>query len=226
MCCNYINLCFLQLQKNSTPSKPDYCSFADYVKEKCKLLPIKERKIATCKPKVNLSRVLEKESRPEAGSCKVNPITPENYPVKPAKWWVKELDLNLEDHSFLTNPQGWLTDKHILAVNKLLHIQFPSQNGLQSPLILAKQLKSNGSNENFVQIVNIANQHWVCISNRLSKDNKVEVYDSLPYYTLSSLTLRKQVAAVIRTSAEFITLEHIQVQHQIGGSDDHTVLWQ
>ncbi len=80
-------------------------------------------------------------------------------------------------------------------------------------------MKFSGSNSNFVQIVNIANQHWVCISNKLTENGKVEVYDSLPYYTLSSLTLRKQVAAMIRTPTESITLEHIQVQRQVGRSD-------
>ena len=117
---------------------------------------------------------------------------------------------DLKDHSLLKNPQGWLTDKHIQAVNKLLHIQFPSQNGLQSPLILAKQL------ENLFRWYTLEISIGCVFQTGSLRTIKLKCI--IVCHT-TSMTLRKQGAAVIQTSAELITLEHIQVQRQIERSD-------
>ena len=49
---------------------------------------------------------------------------------------------------------------------KLLQEQYPDQNGLSNPILLLADYswKSNGL-DNFVQIINVSKQHWVCVSN-------------------------------------------------------------
>ena len=75
---------------------------------------------------------------------------------------------------------AWLTDTDINAAHKLLAKQFPAQHGLQDTLILDKFDRYASSSEDFVQVINICGNHWVCASNRLSPPGMIYVYDSLP----------------------------------------------
>ena len=113
----------------------------------------------------------------------------------------------------------WLTDRHINALNKLLSEQFPSINGLQSPLVLGEFFAYNSSNQDFIQIVNITRQHWVCVANVISSPGIVEVYDSKPAFSISSYSLRKQVAAIMKTDSKSFMLHHVDVQRQVGAND-------
>jgi len=157
---------------HSSPCKSDCDSISDYLNKSSltMLSPIKEKNETqgqANKAKVNLSNVYAKQINPKAGSNRAYPLIADNHPVQPVKWWVKELNLKQEDRSLLVNSQGWLTDRHIESANVLLRERFPTQNGLQSPLFLANSLKFSNSNTKFVQVVNIENLHWVCISNKL-----------------------------------------------------------
>ena len=78
-------------------------------------------------------------------------------------YWVKELE---ESRAELVNGE-WLSDKHVRAANKLLHLQFPTINGLQDPIILYERSRYQSGVQNFVQIINISQSHWVCASNML-----------------------------------------------------------
>ena len=114
---------------------------------------------------------------------------------------------------------NWLSDKHIHSVNELLKRQVPSQNGLQDTVVLYNCLSYNSRVQDFVQIVNIAQNHWVCISNKLSLPGIIEVYDSMPWYSINSLNLCKQAAAILKTSDSSFELNHVDVQRQCGSSD-------
>ena len=98
----------------------------------------------------------------------------------------------------------------------LLKQQYPKQNGLQDTAILSQHLKWKSSRSNFVQILHVAQNHWVCASN-LSTADIVEVFDSLTA-TFSS-TLITQVAAMLRCIKSKFTLRYIEVQHQNGADD-------
>ena len=126
--------------------------------------------------------------------------------------------LNSDDFKSLSINGNWLTDKHINAVQKLLSKQFPAQNGLQDCLILEKCLRYTSDVHSFVQILHLPN-HWVCISNLFSPPGTVDVYNSLPSMSKSSLALFKQVAAILKTSNRFFQLRHVNVQHQNGTAD-------
>ena len=105
------------------------------------------------------------------------------------------------------------------AANKLLKEQYPQQNGLQDTLVLAELCHFKSSPTDFVQIVNISRSRWVCVSNVFSSPGVVEVFDSMPAYSTTSSGLKRQVAAILKTSEKSFDLYHVDVQRQVGGSD-------
>lgn len=169
-----------------------------------------DSKLSTC-----LNQSFEKQS---GDNSPQNPIHVEKCEEKPVKYWVKELGLHVEDKDIICNGD-WLTDKHVNAMNKLLTDQFPVQEGLQDTLLLAFHSKYQSGVSNFVQVVNVSKQHWVCISNILSPPGVVEIYDSVPNYSFNSLSLKKQVAAILKTEARSFDLHHVDVQRQVGAAD-------
>ena len=135
---------------------------------------------------------------------------------KEVAYWVKSLNLMEEDRNYLLTGQ-WLNDKHISAGMKLLKEKYPEQNGLLSTQLLAKKLEWKANNIDFVQVVHVSGNHWVCISNKFSAPGVCDVYDSM---SLSpSPTLNRQVAAVMKWHEPSFTMRFINVQIQSGASD-------
>ena len=58
--------------------------------------------------------------------------------------------------------------------------------------------------DNFIQIVNISNSHWVCVSNINCPPAVVDVYDTM--YPSPPYTLKEQVATILRSPEKKITL--------------------
>lgn len=113
----------------------------------------------------------------------------------------------------------WLNDNHITVAQELLQKQFPQQNGLQSTLLLAEKLQYRSSSRGFVQIVNISRVHWVCVSNINCPPEVVEVFDSIPSYSIKSHALHEQIAAILQTYKKAFTIRFIEVQRQSGSGD-------
>ena len=132
---------------------------------------------------------------------------------QPTVYWLPELDLTLDDRQALTGGR-WLSSRHMSAVHTLLRKQYPGQNGLQDTLQLSRW--AFGSKD-FVQIVHISQNHWVCVSNLLTPEGVVEVYDSLP--ATCNNTLTRQVTAIVQCSGQQFTVRWINVQLQCGGDD-------
>ena len=107
---------------------------------------------------------------------------------------------------------------HIKGAQTLLRKQHPHQNGLCNTLVLAETMQSNSPPQDFVQIVNLSRQHWVCVSNVLSSPGVVDVYDSIPAYSRGSNTLQQQIAAILKTPDSSFTINYVDVR-QNGGSD-------
>ena len=125
-----------------------------------------------------------------------------------APFWLKDLELKDTDKDQLLNGE-WLTDKHISAVSKHLQQQHPQPNGLQDSVVLASELQWKSNGTNFVQIINICEQRWVCASNIRCPEDVVDVYDSIPTYSTGSITLKKQCAVILQSSS--FTLRFIEV---------------
>ena len=89
--------------------------------------------------------------------------------------WVSELSLNLDDKNAI-HLGDWLTDKHISAANQLLKRGFPQCKGLDNPI---------GENFSFpilrgvgVQILQVDESHWICVSTIGCTFGELNVYDS------------------------------------------------
>ena len=113
----------------------------------------------------------------------------------------------------------WLSDKHINAAGSLLKKHFAEPHGLQDTLLLQEKLAWNGESTKFVQVVNISRNHWVCVSNVQCQTNTVNVFDSLPHFSMKSTDLSCQVATILKSPSTAINLNFINTQRQIGGSD-------
>ena len=79
----------------------------------------------------------------------------------------------MDDYCLITDGE-WLTDRHIDIFNNLLIKTFPKHNGLQNSIILSHYQNYNSSSHDFVQIVNVSNSHWICVSKILSPVGVVE----------------------------------------------------
>lgn len=139
-------------------------------------------------------------------------------PPAPPTYWIRNLDLRPADENQLLEGQ-WLTDKHVYAAGKLLTKQFPGQNGLQDTLVLNKKLLWSSNPTDFIQIVNLNNQHWICISNIGCLPGVVDVFDSIPSYSVGSSSLKSQVAAILRPRETSFTLQFVDTQRQSGSND-------
>ena len=135
---------------------------------------------------------------------------------EPTVYWLPELYLTLDDQEVLTGGR-WLSSRHISAVHTLLKKQYPEQNGLQDTLQLSNKFNWVSNTKNFVQIVHISQNHWVCVSNRLTPDGVVEVYDSIP--ATCNNTLTGQIAAIMKCSSQQFTVRWVEVQLQSGRDD-------
>ncbi len=61
----------------------------------------------------------------------------------------------------------WLTDKHIInAASVLIKEEFPKQLGLQDTLLLQRFDQYESEDSQFVQIVHVNGNHWLCVSNK------------------------------------------------------------
>ena len=129
-------------------------------------------------------------------------------------WWVKDLSLTVDDKEVLTNGE-WLNDKHIVAAQKLLKIQYPFIDGLQSPnlgsILVFKVMTGEG-----VQIIHHMS-HWTCLSTIGCQANEINVYDSL--YSRLSVAARKQACSMLDTTEAMLTIRMQEVQSQSGGAD-------
>ncbi len=125
----------------------------------------------------------------------------------------RRVSLNQLKHYIQPDAMGgdWLNDGHIAAASTLLRKQYPHQNGLLSTQYLAKRLKWQSSNVDFVQIILVSGNHWVCASNILSPPGlgTVDVYDSLPLS--HSSVLECQLAVIMHHSASSFLVRYVNV---------------
>ena len=77
-------------------------------------------------------------------------------------FWIADLHLHMEDKRCLEGGD-WLADRIINAAQKLLQKAHPHVGSLQSS-ILGETLAFTVQRGDFVQILNIANSHWITVS--------------------------------------------------------------
>ena len=136
--------------------------------------------------------------------------------VDPETWTcVGSVALTLGDRESLKS-NSWLCDRLISAAQQLLHKQHPHIGGLQDP-ILQKTNTFEPQTGEFVQCLNVRNNHWITVSTVGCTPGVVRVYDSLRMGLTSSL--KKAIADMLHTSEKQVVFEHMNMQWQ-SGSDD------
>ena len=107
----------------------------------------------------------------------------------------------------------WRNDTHINAASYLLKDQFPSVSGLHDTRY-RQDLSFSSAKSSFVQILHAEN-HWLTVAGVHA--SLVKVYDTMKYTTTSDVQC--QIAAIMQSSSELITLQLEPTQEQLGDSD-------
>ena len=101
----------------------------------------------------------------------------------------------------------WLDD--LSCVQNMLQRKYPAVGGLQPPL-LAQKFAMEPQTGEFVQVLNIASNHWITISTIGCKVSTVNVYDSMHGNLPTSA--QRLVADLVQCQEHAITVQHIDVQ--------------
>ena len=118
------------------------------------------------------------------------------------------------DNREVLSPSGWLSDSVIAAAQLLTLQEFPHLSGLQDPILQQNLSVHRGE---FVQIINVRNNHWCTVSNIGCNKGVVNVYDSL-YPSISKSTL-KLIASLVFSPASQVVVRMMDVGKQFNGSD-------
>ena len=108
-------------------------------------------------------------------------------------------------------PGRWLNNSLMNAGQALLKAKFPRVHGLQDVLLLRTLTFQPQIDHEFVQILNCADQHWVCISTIACKHQMVKVYKSMRTGDVPSNT-KESVATLLKCSARTVYLVYPDVQ--------------
>ena len=135
----------------------------------------------------------------------------------PVQFWKKELNLTDDERQILNHPQKWLNDSLITAGQNMLKKQYGDRvSGLQD-VVKLRTLSMDIEPNEFVQILNKSDNHWFTISTIGCKPGVVNIYDSASKYI--TRRNKEEIAALLNTGEDTITIQYMNVQHQYGGSD-------
>ena len=96
-------------------------------------------------------------------------------PLNGMRW-----DIQLTDkHRQILQSSQWVDDEIVAASQNLLHQQHPGVGSIQSPILTSQLAMEPQGGREFVQIVNIGNNHWITLSTVGCQPGHINVYDSL-----------------------------------------------
>ena len=84
----------------------------------------------------------------------------------------------------------------------LMKEEFPKQQGLQDTLFLQHFDQYESGISQFVQIIHVNGNHWLCVSNQFSPERTVDVCDCSPGNGISC-SLQRQVAVLLNCQSQF-----------------------
>lgn len=132
--------------------------------------------------------------------------------------WVKFLGLSQADKHIIKDGK-WLTANHMAAVNKLLAIKYPTQNGLQDTCSLGYFKKWLSEPKQLVQVIHVNGNHWACLSNCFCDHNSIDLYDSAQEIPDRKGSIAQQASAIMKLALPELTINVINVQLQEGSDD-------
>ena len=130
--------------------------------------------------------------------------------------WIKNslYTLHESDHEKIASPSGWLEDNIIDASQKLMAQHFPLTHGLEPPTL--EQMDGfQAHTDEFLQIINIRNNHWIFVSNIGCKEGVVNVYDTMhtKIHDVPESTIRTIYRLIVYPSPQF-TINMVKVDPQ------------
>ena len=142
--------------------------------------------------------------------------SPQSQPAAMQQQREQVKHLRKQETDILLSETAWLTDTIIDAAQSLLKSMTPAD-GFQ-PVGLGQTLMFEIQTGEFIQILHCRSGHWLTVSTiGAQHPAEVLVYDSL--YPCASSDIKRQIAALLATSASTITLKYIDVQMQSGTYD-------
>jgi len=131
------------------------------------------------------------------------------------KGWMKELKLISADRQILQCHRKWVNDRLINAAQQMLRKQYGVP-GLED-VSKGETLSMDVHKGEFIQILNVGKVHWVTVSTIDCNPGVIKVYDSGGKY----ITYRnqEQIAALLFTQQNTITVQFMGVMRQYGSSD-------
>ena len=121
------------------------------------------------------------------------------------------------DLQLLKSKHEWLNEPLIDAGQRMLREKFPNTTGLHDVCFCDTLSFPHDPPEGVVQILNVANSHWVCISSKDCKPGTIMVYDSLRSGDLP-LSVKEVIAALLKCDKKKIFLLFPDVQQQPNSS--------
>ena len=100
----------------------------------------------------------------------------------------------------------WLDDTAIRGGQLLMKKMYPAQNGLRDSVVLEATNRWDSEPQKFVQIVfDRQRSHWVCISNKISENDVVEIFDTAPPKQLDITPhIQRQIAGIMKSTGNSI----------------------
>ena len=122
-----------------------------------------------------------------------------------------KLNISALDLSFLNSCQ-WLSEQEIIFAMNLLKNQFPEVSGFERT-DLGENCYFTKHVGKFIQLINIDNLHWICVSSVINNNNEVYVYDSLKTGEYSN-HIKKLISSLSDKTVKFAN-----VQQQVESND-------
>ena len=110
--------------------------------------------------------------------------------------------LKSTDLEILRSKSLWLNDRLVDACMGLLKSAYPQVQGMQD-WIMSDTLKFQSVKGNFVQILNCAKNHWICLSTFGCPPGKINVFDSNCTGDIP-LTTKEAIATLLNTPEKLI----------------------
>ena len=119
--------------------------------------------------------------------------------------WIEEFHLTLASRDDILEGKR-LDDTVIRGGQLLMKKMYPAQNGLRDSVVLEATNRWNSEPQKFVQIIfDRQRSHWVCISNKISENDVVEIFDTAPPKQLDITShMQRQIAGIMKSTGNSI----------------------
>jgi hypothetical protein len=183
-------------------------------------LPIKQNnvKVNVNQATKKFAKLLRKNIQTHAPATSQPDIVDlDTLPDKPSRTDKWACGLSMEDEAIILNGD-WLADNIIIAAQELIQKAYPRVAGFQNTN-MGETLTFNVMKTEFVQILHTGHSHWVTVHATQADCTSgiVNVYDSL--HPSLTIKLKKQIACLLFSDQNEITVNYRYCQFQVGSSD-------